>query len=115
MGVFHPSTQRHYRRLIYYLYIILLHVSVVRPSSGRKYIISWDYSTDSGSVNLGCLHHVVCVRSGDGVFHPSMQHHYRRLIYYLYIILLHVLVVGPSSGRKYINTQLTITMMLAIL
>jgi hypothetical protein len=24
MGVFYPSTQRHYRRLIYYLYIILL-------------------------------------------------------------------------------------------
>jgi hypothetical protein len=33
MWVFYPSTQRHYRRLIYYLYIIMLHVSVVRPSS----------------------------------------------------------------------------------
>jgi hypothetical protein len=32
------STQRHYRRLI--LLLILLHVSGVRPSSGRKYIIS---------------------------------------------------------------------------
>jgi hypothetical protein len=32
---FYLSTQRHYRRLIYY-YIILLHVSVVRPSSGRN-------------------------------------------------------------------------------
>jgi hypothetical protein len=40
MEVFYPSTQRHYRRLIYYLYILLLHVSVVRPSSGRKYINS---------------------------------------------------------------------------
>jgi hypothetical protein len=27
MGDFYPSTQRHYRKLIYYLYIILLHVS----------------------------------------------------------------------------------------
>jgi hypothetical protein len=36
-GSFYRSTQRHYRRLIYY-YIILLHVSVVRPSSSRKYI-----------------------------------------------------------------------------
>jgi hypothetical protein len=35
-GFFYPSTQRHYRRLIY----ILLHVSVVRPSSSRKYINS---------------------------------------------------------------------------
>jgi hypothetical protein len=33
-GSFYPSTQRQYRRLIYY-YIILLHVSVVRPSSGK--------------------------------------------------------------------------------
>jgi hypothetical protein len=31
MGFFYPSTQRHYCRLIYYLYIIWLHVSVVRP------------------------------------------------------------------------------------
>jgi hypothetical protein len=33
---FYPSTQRHYR--IYYLYITQLHVSVVRPPSGRKCI-----------------------------------------------------------------------------
>jgi hypothetical protein len=32
--------------------IILLHVSVVRPSSSRKYIISYDYSTDNGSMTL---------------------------------------------------------------
>jgi hypothetical protein len=41
MGFFFiPSTQLHYRRLI--LLLILLHVSVVRPSSGRnivKYIL----------------------------------------------------------------------------
>jgi hypothetical protein len=33
---FNPSTQRHYLRLIYYLYIhtyLYIHVSVVRPSS----------------------------------------------------------------------------------
>jgi hypothetical protein len=36
--------------------------------------------------------------SGDGSFYPSMQHHYCRLIYY-YIILLHVSVVRPSSGK----------------
>jgi hypothetical protein len=41
MGVAYPSTQRHYRRLILLvILLILLHVSVVRPSSGRKYIIS---------------------------------------------------------------------------
>jgi hypothetical protein len=41
LGGFYPSTQRHYRSLIYYYkYIILLHVSVVRPSSGREYINS---------------------------------------------------------------------------
>jgi hypothetical protein len=38
-GGFYPSTQRHYRRLIYY-YIILLHVSVVRPSSGKNILIA---------------------------------------------------------------------------
>jgi hypothetical protein len=32
-GFYIPSTQGHYRRLI--LALILLHVSVVRPSSGR--------------------------------------------------------------------------------
>jgi hypothetical protein len=38
MGVLYPFTQRHYRRLILLLIlIILLHVSVVRPSSSRKY------------------------------------------------------------------------------
>jgi hypothetical protein len=42
------------------------------------------------------------VISGDGSFYPSTQRHYRRLIYY-YIVLLHVLVVRPSSERKYIN------------
>jgi hypothetical protein len=36
---FYPSTQRRYRRLIYYLYYIAT-FSVVRPSSGRKYIIT---------------------------------------------------------------------------
>jgi hypothetical protein len=40
MWVFLSVHASHYRRLIYYLYIILLHVSVVRPSSGRKYINS---------------------------------------------------------------------------
>jgi hypothetical protein len=37
-GVLYPSTQRHYCGLI--LLLILLHVSVVRPSSNRKYISS---------------------------------------------------------------------------
>jgi hypothetical protein len=53
---------------------------------------------------LGCLHPVARVRSGVGFFYLSMQRHYRRLIYYLYIILLHASVVRPSSGRKYINS-----------
>jgi hypothetical protein len=38
-GLLYPSTQRRYRRLIDYLYIILLHVSVLR-SPGIKYIIA---------------------------------------------------------------------------
>jgi hypothetical protein len=38
-GFFIPSTQRHYRRLIYY-YIILLHVSVIRPSSSRNILLA---------------------------------------------------------------------------
>jgi hypothetical protein len=50
-GGFIPSTQRYYRRLILLLILLkLLHVSVVLPSSGTKYIISQDYSTDMGSV-----------------------------------------------------------------
>jgi hypothetical protein len=36
------------------------------------------------SFNLGCLHPVARVRSGDGGFYPSTQRHYRRIIYYLY-------------------------------
>jgi hypothetical protein len=40
---------------------------------------------------------------GDRSFCPSMQRHYRRLIY-CYIILLHVSVIRPSSGREYINS-----------
>jgi hypothetical protein len=48
-GDFHLSTQRHYRRLIYY-YIILLHISVVRPSSARKYINSYGYSTTTPNI-----------------------------------------------------------------
>jgi hypothetical protein len=45
----------------------------------------------------------ISLLSGDGGFYPSAQRHYRRLIYY-YIILLHVSVVRPSSGRTYINS-----------
>jgi hypothetical protein len=37
-GFFYPSTQRHYHRLI--LLLILLHVSVVRPSSGRNILLT---------------------------------------------------------------------------
>jgi hypothetical protein len=39
-GGFYSSTQRHYRRLIYYVYIILLHVSVIRPSSCKNILIA---------------------------------------------------------------------------
>jgi hypothetical protein len=71
---FNPSTQRHYRRLI--LLLILLHVSVVRPSSGRN-ILNY---IQKNNLNLGCLHPVACVRSDDVGFNPSTQRHYRRLI-----------------------------------
>jgi hypothetical protein len=108
MGDFYPSTQRHYRRLI--LLLILPRVSVVQPSSSRN-IVNY---IPKNNLNLGCLHPVACVRSGDGGFYQSMQRHYRRLIYYLYyyvvtcfgrtaiirqkiiIIIIHFL---PDDGR----------------
>jgi hypothetical protein len=41
MRIFYPSTQRYYRRLILLLLLfILLHVSVVRPSSGRNILLA---------------------------------------------------------------------------
>jgi hypothetical protein len=43
MRFFIPFTHRHYRRLL-----TLLCVSIARPSSSRKNIISYDYSTDNG-------------------------------------------------------------------
>jgi hypothetical protein len=36
-GLLYPYTQRHYRRLI--LILVLLHVSVVRPSSSKKILL----------------------------------------------------------------------------
>jgi hypothetical protein len=51
MGFLCLSTQRHYRRLI--LLLVLVHVSVVRPSSGKNIL-----ARVTGA----------CVRSGDGVF-----------------------------------------------
>jgi hypothetical protein len=40
------------------------------------------------NINLGCLHPVACVRSGDGgILYPSTQRHYHRLI--LLLILLY--------------------------
>jgi hypothetical protein len=56
-------------------------------------------------LNLGCLHLVACVRSGDGGFYPSTQRHYRRLI--LLLILLHVSVVRPYSGRNILLARIT--------
>jgi hypothetical protein len=41
MGVFIPSTQHHYRKLILLLtLLVLLHVSVVQPSSGRNILLA---------------------------------------------------------------------------
>jgi hypothetical protein len=52
-------------------------------------------------INVGCLHPVWCVRSGDRVLlYASWQRHYHRLI--LLLILLNVSVERPSSVRKYI-------------
>jgi hypothetical protein len=49
-GAFIRSTQRYYCRFFYYLILLkLLHVSVVRPSSGRN-IFARIYSTDNVSV-----------------------------------------------------------------
>jgi hypothetical protein len=46
-----PSTQRYYRSFFFYYLLLLklLHVSVVRPSSGRN-IFARIHSTDNGSV-----------------------------------------------------------------
>jgi hypothetical protein len=53
--------------------------------------------------NFGFLHPVACVRSGYGGFYPSMQCHYRRLIYYLYYIAT---CFGRTTiiRQKYINS-----------
>jgi hypothetical protein len=80
---FNTSMQRHYRRLI--LLLMLLHVSVVRPSSSRNILLARTT--------------VACVRSGDVGFNPSTQRHYPRLI--LLLILLHASV--PSSSRNIVN------------
>jgi hypothetical protein len=38
MGVFYPSTQRHYRKLILlFILLILLHVSVVDHNEGKQH------------------------------------------------------------------------------
>jgi hypothetical protein len=40
MGFFNPSTRRHYLGLFLLLVLILLHVSVVRLSSGRNMLLA---------------------------------------------------------------------------
>jgi hypothetical protein len=45
--------------------------------------------------DLGCLHPVACVRSGDGSFYPSVQRHYCMLIL-LYYYAASVSVLGPT-------------------
>jgi hypothetical protein len=52
MGFFYQSTQRHYRRLI--LLLILLHVSVVRPSSGRNILPSIIFFLENGRTTETC-------------------------------------------------------------
>jgi hypothetical protein len=61
-------------------------------------------TTQGWKDNLGMN---LCIRqerwSGDGGFYPSMQRHYRRLIYYLYYIAT---CFGPMTiiRKKYINS-----------
>jgi hypothetical protein len=60
------------------------------------------------NLNLGCLHPVACVRSGEGGFYPSTQRHYLRLILILILlILLHVSVVRPSSSKNILISRVT--------
>jgi hypothetical protein len=45
----------------------------------------------SRNVNLGCLHPVARAISYDVGFNPSMQRHYRRLIYYVYYVYIYII------------------------
>jgi hypothetical protein len=88
---FNPSTQRHYRRLIYYLYIHSYMFRSYDHHQVEKYILVYAAClTRIYKLNLGCLHPVARVVSDDVGFNPSTQRHYRRLIYYLYISIIYI-------------------------
>jgi hypothetical protein len=55
------------------------------------------------NLNLGCLHPVACVRSGEGGFYPSTQRHYRGLI-----LLLNTTYTATCFGRTAIFKPITI-------
>jgi hypothetical protein len=56
-------------------------------------------------LNLGCLHPVACVRSGDGGFIRLRKVTIVYLI--LLLTLLHVSVVRPSSSRNILLARIT--------
>jgi hypothetical protein len=66
-GFLYPSTQRHYPKII--LLLILLSVSVVRPSSSRN-VVNYILKT---ILIWGCLHPVACQRSGDWGFYIRLR------------------------------------------
>jgi hypothetical protein len=76
-----------------------MHMGDIVKSIKVGLYLSFKYSAVSTDIilvlNLGCLHPVACVKSGDGGFYPSTQHHYRRLIYYLYYYI--ATYFGPTT------------------
>jgi hypothetical protein len=57
-------------------------------------------------LDLGCLHPVASVRSGDGGFYPSTQRRYRRLYF---SILLHSFYTEYWHNRAPASGEYTIT------
>jgi hypothetical protein len=69
----------------YYHAMLLRTLVYVRQQSVKCSHEFYKYAVNpviNPKLNLGCLHPVACVRSGDGSFYPSTQRHYRRLIYF---------------------------------
>jgi hypothetical protein len=71
-----------HNRMLDATYHINLGTTYLKVSS-RKLLLKFCFIVLSElryPISLGYLHSVACVRSGDGVFYPSTQRHYPRLI-----------------------------------
>jgi hypothetical protein len=80
------------------LLLILLHVSVVRPSSSKNTLISMVTQLTTETY----------IHFDGGLFYLSTQRHYFRLILiFILLILLHVSVVRPSSSKNICKFRVT--------